>query len=176
MDKSKKPSFWAGRPKWVKKFFRLCMRLAFILTVIWALFTFVGDVYIHHDNNMYPHIKDGDLAVTYKLNGYIKGQVALYEYDGKRQLGRVIAGPGDVIEMDDTSGSYLVNGLIPYENVFYNTFPAEGGVTYPYEVPEGEYFVLNDMREMMTDSRAFGAIPEEDMYGMVVFTLCHRGF
>lgn len=152
----------------------LLWRIAFILLAVWYVWTYVGDIYIQHDNNMYPHIKDGDLVITYKIGDYIKGEPALYEINGKRQIGRIVAGPGDIVDINE-NGMYLVNGITPYEYVFYDTVSLENGVEYPYEVPEGEYFILNDMRETFADSRAFGSIPVEDMHGQVVLIMRHRG-
>lgn len=163
-----------AQPRAIRKLAKLMWRIAAILIVVWAVWTYVGDLYIQHDNNMYPHIKDGDLVITYKLGDYIKGETALYEVDGVRQIGRVVAGPGDVVTMDE-NGSYMINGLLPYEAVFYDTVSAEYGIEYPYTVPEGEYFILNDMREMFADSRAFGAVPVENMYGRIVFVMRNRG-
>ena len=124
---------------------------------------------------MYPHIKDGDLVVTYKLQPYINNDPVLVRTDKGVKVARIVARGGDVVELTE-NGLYLINGSVPYETIFYDTFPVEGSsIRYPYTVPEGEYFILNDMREMTDDSRVFGSVPEEALCGKVEMVVRHRG-
>lgn len=162
-------------PKWLRRMIRFFIKLILIAGIGWAVWTYVGNIYITHDNNMYPSIKDGDLVITYKLEDYYEEDVVLFEKDGKMYLGRIVAKGGDVVNIQE-DGLFTINGMTPYETVFYTTAPAEeNGVAFPYEVGEGEFFVLNDMREISLDSRVLGGIPEESLRGKVVFTVRHRG-
>lgn len=163
-------------PKWLRAWIKLIIKLCVLGLAGYLIWLYVGEAMIIHDNNMYPHIKDGDLVVVYKLQDTIKGDMVMYTYNGAKYIGRVIAGEGDIIDMSE-EGAFTVNGLIPYENVFYDTHPYEDGtIDYPYTIPEGAYFLLNDMRESPADSRMYGCIPAEDIIGTVVFSVRHRGF
>ena len=76
---------------------------------------------------------------------------------------------------DAGGGRYAaVNGTLHAGEVLYPTYPA-GGVTYPYTVPEGCLFILNDYRTRGRDSRHFGAVPQQDAAGKVITLLRRRG-
>lgn len=153
---------------------RLILKFLVMTVTIIILLTFVGGIFICHDNNMHPSVKDGDLVITYKLGGYYFGDIVLYEHDGKKYFGRVTAVAGDTIEIFETNG-YSVNGTIPYETVYYTTERAENStITYPYTVKDGEVFIMNDLRDNMNDSRTFGGV--DKLYGKVVLLLRRRGF
>lgn len=145
-----------------------------IITILYLVF--VGGVHVVHDNYMFPALKDGDLAITYKLNTPYNGDIIAYsasDNDGKTSFGRVVGIPGDVINITN-DGSFTVNGLVPYEVIYYQTMPLNSSITYPYTVNDGEVFVLSDMREEGHDSRIYGGITKH--YGKVVLLLRRRGF
>ncbi len=162
-------------PKWLRRLIKLLIKLAVLAGAGFVLWQYVGNVYITHSNNMYPHIKDGDLVVTYKLKGYYSDNVVLYNTESGLRVGRIVARGGDEVLMTE-DGLYTVNGSIPYENVFEQTLPAkDGGIEYPYVIPEGTYFIMNDMRSIADDSRMNGAVDESDLRGVVQVIVRHRG-
>lgn len=88
-------------------------------------------------------------------------------------VGRVVAGPGDTVEIG-TGDHLAVNGNYQVENnIFYPTPIYEGFVEYPLTLGEGEYFVLADYRNGGADSRFFGAVRIEDILGTVI-TIARR--
>ena len=152
----------------------LVIKLGIIVLVVWILLTYVGGVFICHTSDMYPSLRDGDLVITYRLGPYKSGDIVAYDYQGKIFFGRVVGEPGDEIFMDE-SGTFTVNGLMPYETIYYTTQVRDSdSMTFPYTVREGEYFVLADAREQGIDSRNFG--PVTDMKGKVVLQIRRRGF
>jgi signal peptidase I len=93
---------------------------------------------------------------------------------------RIIAIPGDTIALTDTS--VTVNSVDlkePYVNPA-DTGPNENGqVIPPTKLGPGEYWVMGDNRGDSIDSRAFGAVPRQNIVGkaeMVVWplTAIHR--
>ena len=48
-------------------------------------------------------------------------------------------------------------------------------MTFPYTVPEGTVFVLNDYRDDIQDSRVYGSIPMKQTRGKIVLVLRRRG-
>ena len=84
---------------------------------------------------------------------------------------RVVAGPGDTVEI--TAGERLVvNGNTMVEsNIFYSTPQYAGFVEYPLTLGPGEYFVLGDARSGAEDSRFFGPVTAEEIVGTVITIL-----
>lgn len=152
----------------------LVIRIAVIGIVVWLLTNVIGGVSICHTNDMYPSLRDGDLVITYRLGTYRSGDIVVYSYEGKDCYGRIVGEPGDEIFIDE-SGVYTVNGLRPYETIYYDTKTRESDtMQYPYTIGEQEYFVLVDAREDGFDSRNIGPIKE--LKGKVVLQLRRRGF
>ena len=149
------------------------IKIAITAAVVVILLVFVVGVHVNHGNASYPMIKDGDLVITYKLGKPDLGEEIAYRHDGELRFGRIVAKAGDEVEITDQC--LKVNGYNVVEDVVYPT-TAEGAViTFPYIVPEGAVFVLNDFRSDPEDSRTYGAIPRSDVEGEVIFIMRRRG-
>ena len=180
---SKKPSNKnpKGKPRKKKKTTKqlvigLLIKIAVIVLVVWGVFTFVLGITIHYGNNMHPMVRDGDLVITLRLEKPYINAAVMYGHDGKTTVGRVIAMEGSVVDISD-NGGITVNGNTPTEEVFYPTYPANGSeIQYPYTVPQGKVFILNDFREDTNDSRSFGAVDTGDLQGTLLLTMRRRGF
>ena len=101
------------------------------------------------------HIKRGDTVVFW-----------FPEDTTKSYIKRVIGLPGDTIAVQD--GCVTVNG----KRLIENYIPPEYRDDRPYPptvVPPGEYFVLGDHRISSNDSRAWGFVPRNYIYGKAVF-------
>jgi signal peptidase I len=80
---------------------------------------------------------------------------------------RVVAIGGDRVEVRD--GRLLVNGEeANYPEARESTLPQSPQVQYPYTVPAGQFFALGDNRAASSDSRSFGAQPNERIIGKVI--------
>jgi signal peptidase I len=79
---------------------------------------------------------------------------------------RVIGLPGDTVSVDDgyviVNGKKLVENYIPPEYRDDRSYP-------PVVIPPGQYFVLGDHRISSNDSRAWGLVPRNYIYGKAVF-------
>src|SRR5947209_7621074 len=79
---------------------------------------------------------------------------------------RVIGVPGDVVEIDD--GVVSVNGIRIEEPYVPDQYRDHISVPRQTVMP-GEYFVLGDHRSSSNDSRMWGFVDREDIYGKAVF-------
>lgn len=157
-----------------RDFKSLIVRIAVLALAVWVLF---GQVFLlaqASGNGMFPAVKDGDLIIGYRLQDpYAKNDVVVYEHDGKLCTGRILARETDTVRIDE-SGTLIVNGTAQSGEILYPTYPKEGGVSYPYEVPEGMVFILGDYRTQSKDSRDFGAVALTDVKAKVITLLRRR--
>ncbi|MBC7927641.1 MAG: signal peptidase I [Bryobacteraceae bacterium] len=79
---------------------------------------------------------------------------------------RVIGLPGDVVEVDN--GEVLVNARPLREDYILKEYRDRMSMS-PVTVGPEEYFVLGDHRSSSNDSRSWGAVPRNYIYGKAVF-------
>lgn len=150
-------------------------KLAVVVAVIWATFTFVFGMYQMQGEAMFPAVHDGDVMVFYRLdNNYHPNDVVTYVHDGERYTARVVAMEGDTVDMN-SEGVLIINNIPRPEGTFYPTEPVGNFVQYPYTVPQDSYFLLCDFRSGGADSRVLGAVAKRDLDGQVVTILRRRG-
>lgn len=154
---------------------RLLIRVALLAAVCCLLLTQVFLLTRVHEQGMFPALKDGDLAIGFRLNkdALSKKDVIVYRVDGAQRVGRIVARGNDVVEITE-NGTLIVNGTPQLEEIVY---PTEGGtlLEYPYRVPQGSVFVLGDFRTNTVDSRNLGAIPMESIEARIITILRRRG-
>ena len=149
------------------------LKIGITVLAVVILLTWVVGIYVIHDNSSYPMLKDGDLCVIYRLATLNNGDEVAYVQDDKLRFGRIVALPGDVVDISEDA--LTVNGYGVYEDAVYPTTGEGAKIRFPYTVPEGTYFILNDYRSDVNDSRTFGAIPKGGIKGKVVFVMRRRG-
>ena len=149
------------------------IKAAVTALILWVLFSYIVGVFVCHTNSAYPTIRDGEFCLTNRLAELKQGSMIVYKQDGEVRFGRVIAFPGEQVEVFE---NYItVNGYGIAENMVYPTSPEGSAVSYPYTVPEQCVFVMNDYRSDLSDSRTAGGIPLDCVQGTVVFTMRMRG-
>ena len=160
------------KKRYAKEFRNTILVLLIAGAVIVLSAVFLIPVYRITGNTMTPTLEEGNIALSVKTGKLKEGDLAAVRYHDKILIRRVIGLPGDEIEIDD-SGKVKVNGEVLAEP--YVSEPALGqtDVTFPYEVPEGEYFVMGDNRSVSIDSRntAIGSIPEDMIAGKLVLRI-----
>lgn len=149
------------------------IKLIVTALAIWALCTFIIGIYIVHSNSGYPMLKDGDLCIIYRLGELHSGDEIAYLQGGKIRFGRIVAIPGNSVDINEDN--LTVNGYGVFEDAVYPTTGEGALISFPYEVPENSYFVLNDYRSDVNDSRSYGAISKKNIKGKVVFVMRRRG-
>ena len=159
-----------------KYMFQFIGKCATILIISWLLLTFVFSVTVIKGNYMYPALKDGDLAIMYRLENEVTGEVVSYKTKSGVRCGRIVAMAGDTVDITE-SGELIVNGSNMTEEIFYPTSLSSNIIQYPYTVPQDSVFILNDYRTLdEIDSRTLGAVPKSDLGGKLEFLFRRRGF
>jgi len=106
---------------------------------------------------------------VYRFEPIGRGDVVVFWYPldrSKSFIKRVIGLPGESVEI--RRGRVFVDGHLldePYVPPEY----ADLGNYGPFRVPPGEYFVMGDHRASSNDSRIFGPVPDQFIYGKAVF-------
>ena len=114
---------------------------------------------------MTPNLWDQDLVLFCRLsNKYEAGDVVLVQVEGKTLIKRIVALPGQQVELDST-GILLVDGKPLMESYIYEPTLGKTEVEYPLVLGAGEYFLLGDHRENSEDSRNFGSVNKEQILG-----------
>ncbi len=88
------------------------------------------------------------------------------EDPSKSYIKRVIGIPGDVVEIDQ--GVVVLNGK-PLDEPYVPERNRDRISMARRVVEPGHYFVLGDHRNSSNDSRSWGTVPRESIYGKAVF-------
>ncbi len=123
--------------------------------------------------SMLPRLEDRDRLFinkfVYRIEAIHRGDVVVFHYPRdpeKSYIKRVIALPGDRLRIDH--GAVILNGQRQVEPYV----PAEYRDTRSYPemiVPEEMYFMMGDHRSISSDSREFGPVERELIYGKAAF-------
>ena len=128
------------------------------------------------DNDMFPQIRAGDLAVYYKHCGLARKDAVIYKTHEGLKAGRIAAAPGDTVSRTD-AGMLEINGILQTiqerEGIFYETEIRTARPDLPVKLEEDEYYVLGDNRSSAADSRTRGIVRSGDIEG-VIFILIRR--
>ena len=149
-------------------------RVVVLALTAYVIFTQVFLITQNKGLDMFPAMKDGDLVIAYRLQrDYVKNDVVVYTVDGVRKVGRIVANSNDVVTIEE-NGTLRVNGAVQSGDIFYPTYP-NTGTEYPYQIPDGNVFILGDYRTNTTDSRDYGPISKEYLEGKAITILRRRG-
>ena len=120
--------------------------------------------------SMEPALKNGELVVIKKTTKIKQGDIIGFYYQSKILVKRVIGTAGDYIDIDE-DGNVYVNGEKLDEPYAIKKDLGECDIDFPYQVPEGKYFVMGDHRSVSVDSRssAIGCVAEDQIIGKVAF-------
>lgn len=122
----------------------------------------------HEGTSMKPTIGDGDKILINRTIGDLKrGDIVVFYFPkdtSKSAVKRIIGLPGEVLEIRE--GKILINGQILEEPYIDEKFNQAKPTRNSVNIPEGHYFVIGDNRDNSYDSRSWGALPKELIYGV----------
>lgn len=105
-----------------------------------------------------------------KISDMEQGDIIAFYYNNKILVKRVIAGPGDWVNMHE-DGTVFVNDVELSESYLAKKSFGDADVEFPYQVSDGRLFVMGDHRATSVNSRhqAVGCVAEEQIVGKIVF-------
>ena len=148
--------------------FTLVLLLVAVLIVLFFLLRFVVGTSRVDGSSMDPTLIDGQMIIFTRIHAsYDAGDiVCLSMPNGDNYVKRVVAVPGDVVELKE--GKLYVNGVVADSFGHGQTLPQEASISYPYTLEKNKYFLLGDNRENSVDSRSFGAVYRGQILGKVI--------
>jgi len=155
----------------LKSWFRDIL-LAFAIAIFLVIFV-VQPVKVE-GTSMQPQLVDQERIFVnrfiYRFKDIQRGDIVVFWYPrdhSKSFIKRVLGVPGDEVEI--RYGTVYVNGARAYEPYLNPEFRDHKSFQ-KVVVPPGQYFVLGDHRNSSNDSRSWGFVAQQLIYGKAIFS------
>lgn len=153
------------------------LRKAFsVLVVVAAICVLVATLWMPvlkiYGSSMSPTLENGQLVVSVKTKRLKAGDVVAFWQGNKLLVKRVIAGPGQKVDID-VNGKVSVDGKVISETYLDNESLGNTDIDFPHQVEESRWFCMGDNRESSIDSRSavIGDVSKEQVEGKVLFSV-----
>lgn len=153
----------------LRKTFSVLVVVAAISVLVATLWMPVLKVY---GSSMNPTLENGQIVVSIKTKTLKSGDVVAFWQGNKLLVKRVIAGPGQYIDID-VNGKVFVDGKAISETYLDSESLGNTDIDFPHQVEESRWFCMGDNRDSSIDSRsaAIGDISKEQVEGKVLFSV-----
>lgn len=161
-----------SREKYRKKYKRVLISTISSLITIAAIAVLVANLWMPvlqiYGHSMTPTLEPGNIIISVKGSKFDTGDVVAFYYNNKILVKRVIAGPGDWIDIEEDGTVYVNNKMLDEPYVSEKAL-GDCNIRLPYQVPDERLFVMGDHRSVSADSRstAVGCIAYEQVVGRV---------
>jgi signal peptidase I len=166
LDFSKNQASIKGIESWLKEIFFATLTAVLIIVFL------VQPVRVE-GNSMQPRLQDNERVfvnkILYRVSDIDRGDIVVFWYPGntsKSFIKRVIGLPGDKIEI--RSGQVFINNS-PYSEPYIVPGFSDRSDFGPIRVPPEQYFVMGDHRSTSNDSRNWGTLSANLIFGKAVF-------
>lgn len=148
----------------------------FIIVLITSIVCFLINIFVVqlaqvNGSSMYPTLEDGQMLLVSKIskvtNDYERGNIIIFKHNGKNLIKRLIALPGETIQIigndiyinDEKIEDYVD---VDMEEITNNYF------TDKVTLAEDEYVFFGDNRNNSVDCRQIGPVKRKDIVGKVI--------
>jgi len=145
------------------------------LLIVIPIRSFIFQPFFVRGQSMEPAFENGDYLIideiSYYFRGPQRGEVVVFKYPNdpsQRYIKRIIGLPGETIEIK--SGQVLIynqEGSQILDESGYLASSVQTSGSSKIFLDQNEYFVLGDNRYASSDSRRWGALPQENIIGRV---------
>ena len=129
-----------------------------------------------YGTSMTPTLAEGEIVVSVKGTDMKTGDIVAFYYNNNVLIKRVIAQPGDWVNISEDGTVFVNNEAIDEPYLTEKAF-GECNIQLPYQVPDSRIFVMGDHRSVSIDSRntAVGCVAAEQIVGKIVFRVWPLG-
>jgi signal peptidase I len=123
-------------------------------------------------SSMSPNINDGDrVFLNTNVTELKRGEIVAFKFpkdQSKTFIKRIVGLPNETLEV--RQGKVFINGIVLEENYIDSTLNQAKLNMPPKKILAGHYFVMGDYRDNSYDSRSWGQLPRELIWGKYSIT------
>ncbi len=163
------------RRSW-QRFLRVLRGTLYSLAVVSAIAVLVTTLWMPvlqiTGSSMEPTLSDHELVISVKTRHVKPGDAIAFYYNNKILIKRVIATAGQYVDVQE-DGTVLVDGVALDEPYIVEKSRGQCDIQLPYQVEDGNLFVMGDARSISADSRTtlVGTISTDKVLGRVIFRI-----
>lgn len=165
-----------GRLKERERYLKKVQKTLSILVVVAAISVLVATLWMPvlkiYGSSMDPTLENGQIVVSIKTKKLKSGDVVAFWQGNKLLVKRVIASPGQKVDID-VNGKVFVDGKAISESYLDSESLGNTDIDFPHQVEESRWFCMGDNRESSIDSRSavIGDVSKEQIEGKVLFSV-----
>lgn len=165
-----------GRLKERERYLKKVQKTLSILVVVAAISVLVATLWMPilkiYGSSMDPTLENGQIVVSIKTKKLKSGDVVAFWQGNKLLVKRVIASPGQKVDID-VNGKVFVDDKAISESYLDSESLGNTDIDFPHQVEESRWFCMGDNRESSIDSRSavIGDVSKEQIEGKVLFSV-----